>query len=78
MRAFFDDIPALKPEQIPGARAFYKPSPLANRYQKEFYERLCAAGKPKKLALTAVAHKLLIILNAMARNRTSWEPRIAA
>ena len=34
---------------------------------KAFYQRLLAAGKPKKLALTACARKLLTILNAMAR-----------
>lgn len=34
---------------------------------KAFYERLVAAGKPKKLALTACMRKLLTILNAMAR-----------
>lgn len=43
-----------------------------NPVLRAFYERLLAAGKPKKLALTAVAHKLLIILNAMVRNRTMW------
>ena len=37
-----------------------------------FYKRLCDAGKPKKLALAAVAHKLHIILNAMMRNRSRW------
>ena len=43
-----------------------------NPVLKAFYARLLAAGKPKKLALTAVAHKLLIILNAMVRNHTMW------
>jgi transposase len=41
---------------------------------KEFYERLLAAGKPKKVALVACMRKLLVILNAMLRNRTSWNP----
>ena len=36
---------------------------------KAFYERLVAAGKPKKLAIVACARKLLTILNAMARTR---------
>lgn len=36
---------------------------------KAFYQRLLAAGKPKKLAITACARKLLTILNAMARTR---------
>ena len=34
---------------------------------KAFYQRLLAAGKPKKLALTACARKLLTILNAIVR-----------
>ena len=33
-----------------------------------FYQRLLKAGKPKKLALTAVMRKLLICLNALLRN----------
>jgi transposase len=39
---------------------------------KVFYERLIAAGKPKKVALIACARKLLTILNAMVRNNTRW------
>lgn len=34
---------------------------------KEFYTRLVAAGKPKKVALTACIRKLLTILNAMLK-----------
>lgn len=39
---------------------------------KVFYERLIAAGKPKKVALIACARKLLTILNAMVRSNTPW------
>jgi transposase len=39
-----------------------------------FYQRLCAAGKAKKVALTACMRKLLIILNAMLKHRTPWRP----
>ena len=39
---------------------------------RRFYERLPAAGKPKKLALTACMHKLLTILNAVLRTRSEW------
>jgi transposase len=42
-----------------------------------FYQRLLAAGKPKKLALTACMHKLLTILNALLRTRQPWQPRPA-
>lgn len=41
---------------------------------KAFYGRLCAAGKLKKVALTACMRKFLTILNAMVRNRTRWSP----
>lgn len=37
------------------------------------YRRLCAAGKPKKVALVACMRKLLTILNAMLRNKTAWQ-----
>ena len=39
---------------------------------KTFYDRLIAAGKPKKVALVACSHKLLRILNAMARTGKPW------
>ena len=39
---------------------------------RAFYERLIAAGKPKKVALVACSHKLLRILNAMARTGEPW------
>ena len=42
-----------------------------------FYERLRAAGKPGKVALTACMHKMLTILNAMVRSQTRWhEPQL--
>jgi transposase len=40
------------------------------------YQRLVAAGKPKKVALTACMRKLLIILNAIVRDQTPWRPLI--
>ena len=48
---------------------------VATRYNpqiKAFYERLLAAGKVKKVALTACMRKLLTILNAMLKHRTPW------
>lgn len=49
----------------------------ATRYNpviKAFYQRLCAAGKAKKVALTACMRKLLVILNAMLNRRAQWGP----
>jgi len=40
---------------------------------KRFYERLRAAGKPRKLALIAAMRKLLLILNAMLKTQTPWQ-----
>jgi transposase len=39
---------------------------------RSFYQRLLAAGKPKKLALVACMRKLLTILNTMARTGERW------
>ena len=45
---------------------------------KAFYVRLLAAGKSKKVALTACSHKLLRILNAMARTGKPWDAELHA
>lgn len=39
---------------------------------RAFYQRLVAAGKAKKLALTAAMRKLVVLLNAMLRDGTPW------
>jgi transposase len=41
---------------------------------RTFYQRLRTAGKPAKLALIAVARKLLTTLNAMLRDQTLYRP----
>lgn len=43
-----------------------------------FFARLCAAGKPRKVALVACMRKLLTILNAMMRRRVGWQPALSA
>lgn len=45
----------------------------SNPVIKAFYDRLLAAGKAKKVALTACMRKLLTILNSMVRNGTQWD-----
>ena len=39
---------------------------------RDFYQRLLAAGKPKKVALVACMRKLLVILNAMLKHGSAW------
>jgi transposase len=43
-----------------------------NPVLRALYQRLRAAGKPAKVAFVARARKLLTILNAMLRDRTTW------
>ncbi len=43
-----------------------------NPVLRQAYERLIKAGKPKKLALTALMRRLITILNAMLRNGEDW------
>ena len=54
----------------------YMAALVASRYNpviSAFYQRLLAAGKAKKVALTACMRKLLVILNAMLKNHGSWQ-----
>ena len=55
--------------------ALYMAALVATRFNpviRAFYQRLQAAGKPNKLALTACMRKLLTILNAMMRHQIPW------
>jgi transposase len=48
-----------------------------NAAMKSFYQRLINAGKAKKVAIVAVARKLIVVVNAMVKNNTQWrEPAI--
>lgn len=47
----------------------------SNPVLKQFYQRLVARGKPKKLALAAVMRKLIVTLNAMLKTNTLWRPQ---
>jgi transposase len=44
-----------------------------NPVLKVFFDRLIAAGKPKMVAIIAVARKLLTILNAIVRDNRPWQ-----
>lgn len=55
--------------------ALYMAAIVAARFNpviRAFYQRLCAAGKAKKVALVACMRKLLTIVNAMLKQRTPW------
>lgn len=62
--------------RAPVRAALYMAALVASRRNpviRAFYQRLVAAGKPKKLALTACMRKLLTILNAIVRDRSPWQ-----
>lgn len=59
--------------------ALYMAALVASRSNpviRTFYERLLARGKEKKVALAACMRKLLVILNAMIRDRRPWNPPV--
>lgn len=56
--------------------ALYMAALVASRYNpvlQTVYQRLLAAGKAKKVALIAVARKLLIACNAILRSQKTWQ-----
>ena len=57
---------------------------MASRHNpviRDFYQKLLAAGKPKKVALVACMRKLLVILNSMLKHGSTWcdmtQPEVA-
>jgi transposase len=71
--------------RIMGGRAplrssLYMAALSASRFNpviRDFYQRLVAQGKEKKLALAACMRKLLTMLNAMMRDNQPWNPHPA-
>lgn len=72
--------------QIYGGRAeartaLYMAALVGSRHNpvlRAFYQRLRAAGKPAKVALTACMRKLLTIINTMLREGQRWSPRLTS
>jgi transposase len=66
--------------RAPVRRAVYMPALVATRFNPDMratYDRLRAAGKPAKLALTAVMRKLLVLANALLKANRTWTPKTA-
>ena len=61
-------------------QALYMPALVATRFNvdmKAKYQALVAAGKPPKVAITAVMRKLIILANALLKANRTWTPRPA-
>ena len=58
-------------------KALYMPALVAARHNpnfKAFYQRLISAGKPPKVAITALMRKLIVLADALLNQRRKWEP----
>jgi transposase len=61
-------------------QAIYMPAFVATRFNPDFkakYQAMIAAGKPPKLAITAIMRKLVILANALLKAGRNWQPRLA-
>ena len=60
-------------------QALYMPALVATRFNPDLkakYDRLIAAGKPAKKAITAVMRKLIVLANALLRDGRNWAPSL--
>ncbi len=60
--------------------ALYMPALVAVRFNPDMtakYRDMCARGKPKKVALTAIMRKLLELANALVKAGRKWSPKLA-
>ena len=58
--------------------ALYMPALVAVRFNPDMtakYEDMCARGKPKNVALTAIMRKLLELANALVKAGRKWSPK---
>lgn len=68
---------------IAGGRAIvrqslYMPALVASRFNEDLkakYDQLKAAGKPPKVAITAIMRKLIVLANALLRKNQKWTPK---
>ncbi len=59
-------------------QALYMPALVAARFNPDLkakYRALLAAGKPARVALTAIMRKLIILANALLRDQRNWTPK---
>lgn len=64
--------------RAPVRQALYMPALVAARFNPDLkakYQALIAAGKPAKVALTAIMRKLIILANALLRDQRHWTPK---
>jgi len=61
-------------------QALYMPALVAMRFNPDLkakYDQFVAAGKPAKVALTAIMRKLIVLANALLSENRNWVPKPA-
>jgi transposase len=61
-------------------RHLYMPALVAARFNPDLkakYDQLIEAGKPAKVALTAIMRKLIVVANALLKTGRTWSPKMA-
>lgn len=61
-------------------QALYMPALVASRFNPDLkakYQQLKAAGKPPKVAITAIMRKIIVLANALLKNNRKWTPKSA-
>ena len=61
-------------------RALYMPALVAMRFNPDLtakYRQLIDAGKPAKVAITAIMRKLIVLANALVKANRAWMPKAA-
>ena len=61
-------------------QALYMPALVAMRFNPDLkakYDQFIAAGKPAKVALTAIMRKLIVLANALLSAKRNWAPKSA-
>lgn len=61
-------------------QSLYMPALVAARFNEDLkakYDTLVAAGKPVKVAITAIMRKLLVLANALLKAGRNWTPKNA-
>ena len=61
-------------------QALYMPALVAMRFNPDLkakYDQFVAAGKPAKIAITAIMRKLIVLANALLSANRKWAPKTA-
>ena len=61
-------------------QAIYMPALVATRFNPDFktkYQAMIAAGKPAKVAITAIMRKLIVLANTLLKAGRTWQPKSA-